>query len=169
MVVIAIIGVLSVIAFGEYEKFIIRAQLSEAFVLAEYLGRGAVDHWNATGVIPETLPVQVLNNPATRIETVSYSVGAFQQGTPNTVMAVRVLVDFSNAAHPKLRSTGGIYFIGAPEGVLVEPVQWVTVITGDALTKVKTARVWRWYCVPAPNAVPPNGPITPDMLPNKCQ
>ncbi len=52
MIVIAIMGILSTIAIPSYQDRVIRAQLEEAFNMAEFAQKGVEDHYKETQKLP---------------------------------------------------------------------------------------------------------------------
>ena len=63
MIVVAVIAVLAAIAIPQYQNYLIRAQVSEAMVLADGLKTPLTEYYDAHGTWPENAP-DIQPNPA---------------------------------------------------------------------------------------------------------
>ena len=77
MIVVAIIGILAAIAIPQYQNYVARAQVSEAFVLASGAKVAVAEYANTKGIYPPDSDAAGLNAMSgSYVETVEVAAGA---------------------------------------------------------------------------------------------
>ena len=90
MIVIAIIGILSTIALPSYQDRVIRAQVEEAFNLAEFAQKSIEDHYKAKGNLPGTNAAAGLPGPEKIIGNYVVSLEISEGGAINILLGNKV-------------------------------------------------------------------------------
>ncbi|HVA54425.1 MAG TPA: pilin [Gammaproteobacteria bacterium] len=115
MIVIAIIGILSSIAIPQYQDYVIRSEIVEAFSMSDSLKPAILDYYKFHGTFPA-------NNQAAGIPAPKYLIGNFVTGI--TVSDGAITVEFGNKVTKdvkgRLLSVRPLVVIGSP----TSPIDW---------------------------------------------
>lgn len=90
MIVVAIIGILAAVAVPQYQNYVIRSKLSEAFLFVESLKADFTEFYSVNGSTPSNMA----------------SIGAVTSPPPGSVMSTLTLISANNLIRATL--TGGI-------------------------------------------------------------